>query len=205
MTTYYTRKVALVENHRDRTNSFLNIWATINSIKKIRMKRILLYIILFACFIRIPICAQVGFAEYKAMFDIVKDSLDINQAYVSDSLREHRLLGLYLHQLNIRDSIPLYGPDYVEPNAEYSELLHSGFDVIEDIVAPMSPCCNAIYFSFPNDSYICVYAYLCVNPVRRKDLFPHPVWGTYHRWFTFIFQIREESVVFIDCSEVHGL
>ena len=64
------------------------------------MKRILLYMMLFACFIRIPICAQVGFVEYKAMFDIVKDSLDIDQAYVSDSLREHRLLGLYLHLIN---------------------------------------------------------------------------------------------------------
>ena len=149
--------------------------------------------------------AQVSLADYKAMYDIVRDSLHIEGAFVSDSLREHRLLGLDLYQLKVRDSIPMYGPDYIEPNAEYSELLHSGFDAVEDIVAPMNPCGNTIYFSIPDESYICVYAFLCVNPARKKDLFPHPIWGTYQRWFTFIFQIREDSVVLINYSQVHGL
>ena len=166
------------------------------------MKRKLLYTVLLACLISIPANAQVNLACYKAMYDIVRDSLHIDKAYVSDSLREHSILGIYLYEINLRDTIPFYCPS---KESEYSELLHSDFDAIEDIVAPMNPCGNIIYFSFPDESYICAYAFVCVNPLRKTDLFPQPIWGTYHRWFTFIFQIREESAFLIDYSEVHGL
>ena len=167
-----------------------------------QMKRKLLYTVLLACLISIPSNAQVNLACYKAMYDIVRDSLHIDKAYVSDSLREHSILGIYLYEINLRDTIPFYCPT---KESEYSLALHSCFNSIEENVESMSPCSNIIYFSFSDESYVSAYAFLCVKPLERKDAFPYPNWGYYKKRYSFIFQLREDDVVLKEFTEVHGL
>lgn len=161
--------------------------------KAIMKKKIL---ILFACFICIQTVAQVSLGQYKVMYKTIKETLRIDSAYVSDSLRELESLGYKLYSMKLRDSIPLYNP-YITPRAEYSAILQTNFESLE-ASQKLRPWSNVIYFSFPDESYLCADVYKCVKNMKMIDVFP--IWGFYEEWYTFVFQIRGDTVILLNYS-----
>lgn len=167
------------------------------------MKKELLYLIFFTCSISIPAIAQVSTSHYNFMYNVIMDTLQLDKAYVSDSLRESEYLGFEVVENVIPIDTLARMIDY--PRAEYSELLHSKFNSIEDINTPLNPCGDLIYFSFLYQSYICAEVYLCAKPTKKTDMFPFPQWGYYHERFSFLFQLTGDSIVFVDKKQVHEM
>lgn len=151
---------------------------------------------LFACLTYVSAYSQVGVIQYRTMYDTIKVALHIDSAYVSDSLREHETLALSLYQMKLRDSIPLYNP-YAERQVEYSKILQSNFNVIEDVTSPKGLYNNVIYFSLLDETYISAYAYVGVKTMSRKFLFPFPFWTSYDAWYEFLFQINDGTVMLL--------
>jgi len=165
------------------------------------MKKELLSLIILACSIGMSMRAQVSALHYSMMYNVIKDTLQIDKAYVSDSLRDSEFVGF-------KEAAKLIPIDTLirmieAPKAEYSALLHSEFNTIEDNI--YMTCDNLIYFSFLYKSYICADVYLCVKTVRKNNLFPCPRWGSYRNWYSFIFQIRDDSAVLLDYFELFEL
>ncbi len=163
------------------------------------MKKKLL--ILFVCFVSMQIAAQVNLVHYKVMYKAIKETLHIDSAYVSDTLRELESLGFELYSMKLRDSVPLYNP-YITPRSEYSKTLRTNFESLESS-QNLRPWSNVIYFSFLDDSYLCADVYKCVKNMSMIDVFP--VWGSYEKWFTFVFQVKEDTVSLLKYSQNHEL
>lgn len=159
--------------------------------------------ILYACFICIEIVAQIDLMHYKMMYDTIMKNLNIQSAYVSDSLWELENLGYELYAMKLRDSVPLYNP-YHKQKSEYSELLHANFESIEEAVDSISPWSNVIYFSSAYKSYVSADAYVnakCMNLWGGS----FPTWGYYESWYFFLFQIKEDGIILIDKTRVHEM
>ncbi len=168
------------------------------------MKTKLLALIFLICTISLSTKAQVNFSHYNTMYNVIKDSLQIDKAYVSDSIRESEFAGFHIVErlmpIDTLVSIIMEGPQ-----AEYSELLHSKFNTIEDINTQINLCDNLIFFSFLYKSYISADVYLCVRTTKKTDIFPFPQWGGYHEMYSFLFQIKGDSIVFIDKIQFHEI
>lgn len=156
---------------------------------------------LFVCFISMQIAAQVNLAQYKVMYKAIKETLHIDSAYVSDTLRELESLGFELYSMKLRNSVPLYNP-YITPQSEYSKILQANFESLETS-QNLRPWSNVIYFSFLDDSYLCADVYECVKNISMIDVFP--VWGSYEKWYTFVFQVKEDTVSLLKYSQNHEL
>ncbi len=158
-------------------------------------------IILLMCFSGMPIYSQITADHYMEMCNIVKDSLSIEDAYISDSIHEHETLVFSLYAMGIIKDPPLRNP-YEELRSEYSDILHSNFKNIDCMNGYNS---NLIYFSFPEDSYVSVYAYLGVRTPNRRYIFPFPKWGYYREWYAFLFQIKDNGVVLLRHQQCYEL
>lgn len=159
--------------------------------------------ILYACIISIEVVAQVDLMHYKMMYDTITTSLNIHNAYVSDSLWKLETFGIELYTMKLRDSVPLYNP-YEKQKAKYSELLHANFEAIDDDEEPISPWSNIIYFSSTYKSYVSAEIY--VN-ARRRDLWEgsFPTWGYYENWYFFLFQIKEDKIIVMKKNRVYEM
>lgn len=154
-------------------------------------------IIFLICFSGASVYSQIQTKHYIEMSNIVKDSLLIDNAYVSDTIYEHDLLAWRLYNMGIKMELPLVNP-YEELHSEYSEILHSNFKNIECMNGYNT---NLIYFSFPEDSYVSVYAFLGVTATNCRYIFPFPMWGYYREWYIFIFQIKDDNVILIEKNQ----
>ena len=147
--------------------------------------------------------AQMSSSHYNVMYNVIKETLQIDKPYVSDSLRESEFVGFEVVEKLIQIDTLVRMIEH--PRAEYSELLHSTFNSIEDINAPLNPCGDLIYFSFLYQSYICADVYLCAKTTRKTGLFPSPGWGDYNEIYSFLFQIKGDSIVFIDKIQLNEM
>lgn len=160
------------------------------------MKRINMYIILLTCCISSFLNAQVTIANYKEMYDIVIDSLDINCALVSDTIMEIDYFGFDNYRNMKQDSTYNYRID----NLEYFPLLQSIFTNIEDNVYFLDSCNNIIYFSFVDNPYVRADCYIDVKMVSPKDKLP--LWGHYVDLYSFLFCIKDERVVLLKLIQI---
>ena len=142
-------------------------------------------------------------SHYNVMYNVIKETLQIDKPYVSDSLRESEFVGFEVVEKLIQIDTLVRMIEH--PRAEYSELLHSTFNSIEDINTPLNPCGDLIYFSFLYQSYICAEVYLCAKPTKKTDMFPFPQWGYYHERFSFLFQLTGDSIVFVDKIQLNEM
>lgn len=160
-----------------------------------------IYIILLMCFGGVPIYSQISAKHYLEMCSIVTDSLSIDEVYVSDSLHEHENLALSLYAMGIKKELPLVNP-YEELRSEYSDTLHSNFKNIDCMNGYNT---NLIYFSFQEDSYVSVYAYLGSKATNCRYIFPFPMWGYYRECYVFLFQIKDNGVVLLKKEQFYEL
>ncbi len=131
------------------------------------------------CLSSVTIYSQISAKHYLEMCNIVMDSLSLDDAYISDSLHEHETLAFSLYAMGIRKELPLVNP-YKELRSEYSDILHSNFNNIDCMNGYNT---NLIYFSFPEDSYVSVHAYLGVKANNCR--------------YIFLFQIKDNSAVLL--------
>jgi hypothetical protein len=192
------------------------------------MKRKLL--ILFACFIGIKVAAQVDVMHYKMMYDTIVTTLNMDKAYVSDSLWEFEYRQLQSCKVISRDSCRVLEErrlkekmslgnhsdepyKYLEREAEYSDLLHSNFVTIaasvntwNDLICLSSHEPDIIFFSSSYKSYVCADVYVHVfTRCSYTSQYDVPIWGYREDWYTFLFEVKENSVSLLNYSQVQGL
>lgn len=144
---------------------------------------------IFACLVSMQMVAQVGIMHYKMMYDTIVTTLNIDKAYISDSLWEFEYDQLRLCNVISYDSCRTLEtrhleekisrgkhsdrPDkYFEREAEcYSDLLHSNFATIattmdswDDLFCLSSHEPDIIFFSSSyNKQYVCADVYVHVS------------------------------------------
>ena len=192
------------------------------------MKRKLL--ILFACFIGIKVAAQVDVMHYKMMYDTIVATLNMDKAYVSDILWEFEYCQLrsckvisddscrtletrHLEEKISRGNHSNDPYKYFEREAEYSDLLHSNFVTIaasvntwDNLLCLSSQKPDIIFFSSSYKSYVCADVYVHVSTrCSYTSQYDVPIWSYREDWYTFLFEVKENSVSLLKYSQVQGL
>ena len=142
--------------------------------------------ILLVCFFSMQMTAQVDVMHYKMMYDTIVTTLNIDKAYVSDSLWEFEYTQLQSCNVISYDSCRILETrhleekisrgnhsdepyKYFEREAEYSGLLHSNFVTIaasmntwDNLLCLSSQKPDIIFFSSSYKSYVCADVYVHV-------------------------------------------